>query len=71
LTTVRRTLILLSNGVIVLPILYLLLDEIVHTSEYTYLPKDSEALCHTQNFQWIKDVDVHIVISGQIRMVLG
>jgi len=38
-------------------------DEIVHTSEYTYLPKDSEALCHTQNFQWTKDVDVHIVIS--------
>jgi hypothetical protein len=35
----------------------------VHTSEYVYLPKGGHTLCHTSNFQWQKNVDVHIVVS--------
>ena len=39
-------------------------EETVHTSEYVYLNKDSTHLCHTSNFQWTKNVDVHFVVSG-------
>lgn len=39
-------------------------EETVHTSEYVYLKKGSSQLCHTSNFQWTKDVDVHFVVSG-------
>ena len=39
--------------------------KLVHTSEYVYLPKDSNELCHTDNFQWRKTptVDVYLVVS--------
>jgi hypothetical protein len=37
--------------------------DVIHTSEYVYLPKGGHTLCHTSNFQWQKNVDVHIVVS--------
>ncbi len=39
-------------------------EEIVHTSEYVYLKKGSSQLCHTSNFQWTKNAEVHFVVSG-------
>lgn len=48
-------------------LLFLLLTELVHTSEYVYLPLHSTRLCHTSNFQWQQDVDVHLVVSGNDR----
>lgn len=35
----------------------------VHTSEYVYLPTGKDALCHAENFQWSKGVDVYVVVS--------
>ena len=40
-------------------------DETIHTSEYVYLPKGSDKLCHTSNFQWRRDVIVYMVIAGE------
>ena len=39
-------------------------SELINTSEYVYLPKGEERLCHTSNFQWMKNVDVHLIVSG-------
>ena len=39
-------------------------EETVHTSEYVYLNKDSNHLCHTSNFQWAEATHVHLVVSG-------
>ncbi len=39
-------------------------EEIAHTSEYVYLEKGTSNLCHTSNFQWTRNVDVHFVVSG-------
>ena len=41
--------------------------QLVHTSEYVYLPADSNELCHTDNFQWRKNstVDVYFVITRE------
>ena len=35
----------------------------LHTSEYVYLASGGDTLCHTSNFQWRRNVDVHIVVS--------
>lgn len=43
---------------------------IINTSEYVYLPKDGNTLCHTSNFQWKRSVDVHLVVSGGWGMCL-
>ena len=43
-------------------------EEIVHTSEYVYLKKSSSQLCHTSNFQWTKNAEVHFVVSGVFIM---
>jgi hypothetical protein len=40
-------------------------EETLHTSEYVYLKKGSSQLCHTTNFQWNKEVEVHFVVSGE------
>ena len=40
--------------------------DLVHTSEYVYLKKNSSHLCHTTNFQWTKNVDVYFVVSGMM-----
>ena len=40
--------------------------ETVHTSEYVYLKKGSSNLCHTSNFQWTKNVDVHFIVAGML-----
>ncbi len=40
-------------------------EEIIYTSEYVYLKKDSSQLCHTSNFQWTKNAEVHLVVSGR------
>lgn len=40
------------------------MEEVVHTSEYVYLKTDSSHLCHTLNFQWTKNTEVHFVVSG-------
>ena len=41
-------------------------EEVVHTSEYAYVANDKpNQLCHTSNFQWEKNVDVHLVVSGK------
>ena len=45
-------------------LLYLCSDEVTHTSEYAYLPAGTDSLCHTSNFQWKRNVDVHVVVSG-------
>ena len=39
-------------------------SELINTSEYVFLPKGEDKLCHTSNFQWKKKVDVHLVVSG-------
>ena len=44
-------------------------EEIVHTSEYVYLKKSSTQLCHTSNFQWTKDVEVHFVVAGTYELL--
>lgn len=38
---------------------------VIHTSEYVYLPKDSDNLCHTVNFQWRRSrpIEVYFVIA--------
>jgi hypothetical protein len=38
-------------------------SEVLHTSEYVYLATGASSLCHTSNFQWKKNADVHIVVS--------
>ena len=45
--------------------LYTPKKQLVHTSEYVYLPKDSNELCHTATFQWRKTptVDVYFVVT--------
>ena len=40
------------------------MEAIVHTSEYVYLKEGSTNLCHTSNFQWTKNAEVHFVVSG-------
>ena len=43
---------------------FLILGNLVHTSEYVYLPSYGHTtLCHTSNFQWTPNVDVHLIIS--------
>ena len=39
-------------------------EEIAHTSEYVYLKKDSDYLCHTNNFQWTKNAEVYFIVAG-------
>ena len=34
-----------------------------YTSEYVYLATNSSHLCHTANFQWDRDVQVHLVVT--------
>ena len=42
------------------------LEEVVHTSEYVYVASDKQnELCHTSNFQWVRNADVHLVVSGK------
>ena len=40
-------------------------NKLVHTSEYVYLAKGLESLCHTSNLQWRRSptVDVYLVVS--------
>eukprot|EP00731_Ephydatia_muelleri_P026581 Em0018g681a len=39
-------------------------DNIVHVSEYVYLPSyEKSKLCHLHNFQWVPNVDVYLVVS--------
>eukprot|EP00731_Ephydatia_muelleri_P026580 Em0018g680a len=39
-------------------------DNLVHTSEYVYLPSHGNgSLCHISNFQWIPNVDVYLIVS--------
>ena len=40
-------------------------DDVVHTSEYVYLPANTTQLCHTANFQWTPNTDVHLVVTGE------
>ena len=46
-------------------------EELVHTSEYVYLKKGTSLLCHTSNFQWRPDVDVHFVVSSTFIVSLS
>ena len=43
--------------------------QLVHTSEYVYLPADSNELCHTANLQWTprrnSTVDVYFIITRE------
>ena len=48
--------------------LYRSADKTLHTSEYVYLPNDGSGLCHTVNFQWKKNVDVHFLVTCKILM---
>lgn len=40
-------------------------NELVHTSEYTDLKKEPSMLCHTSNFQWVRDTYIYFVVSGE------
>ena len=47
------------------------LEEVVHTSEYVYIASDKpNQLCHTSNFQWVKNTDVHLVVSGKAVVLI-
>ena len=51
-------------------------SELINTSEYVFLPKGEDRLCHTSNFQWKTKVDVHLVVTGgcgseEVRQTCG
>lgn len=39
--------------------------EMVHTSEYVYMKKNSTQLCQTSNFKWTMNVEIHFVVAGE------
>ena len=41
-------------------------DKMIHTSEFVYLARGTEELCHTSNLEWRKDVNVHVIVSGDL-----
>ena len=45
---------------------------VIHTSEYVYLPKDSDNLCHTVNFQWRRSrpIEVYFVIASELYVAM-
>ena len=45
---------------------------VIHTSEYVYLPKDSDNLCHTINFQWRRSrpIEVYFVIASELYVAM-
>ena len=45
-------------------------SKLVYTSEYVYLPKGTDNLCHTSNFQWRRSptVDVYFIVSREYFM---
>lgn len=40
-----------------------LLEKPIRISEYVF--NDNGHLCHTANFQWQQDVDVHVVVASK------
>ena len=38
---------------------------VVYTSEYAYMPRNSDKLCHTSNFQWKRSgpANVYLVVA--------
>ena len=46
--------------------LYKPTEELVHISEYVYLHKASNVLCHTSNFQWTKNAEVYFIVAGKM-----
>ena len=47
-------------------------QRVFHTSEYVYLPKGSDNLCHTVNFQWRRNhvIDVYFVIASELHIII-
>ncbi len=43
----------------------------VYTSEYVYLPAGTSELCHAENFQWRKDIDVYLVMTGNVNTAIS
>jgi hypothetical protein len=43
---------------------------VIHTSEYVYVPKDSDNLCHTVNFQWRRPhpIDIYFIIASELHV---